>query len=202
MPRHGLDAQAMPAQLHGVCGQAVRHPLRGINEVELLDAHAATGVAPDLAMLDLQHHGVPAERQITYELAGMRVNRPRQASAGMAERPVPLVRLDADEGSRIVAHHTLIHDFDSTPWEISGYTESGHRAPPFQAKQTLFTQTPVYPAESRCPLSFKALRHQLFGRRAINKLFNFSTSATGYSSNRRGTRKALIGVWSTPRWSP
>jgi len=127
MVGHRLDAHAGSAQLNDVGGQPIGDPLGRIHEVQLLDSHTTAVVAPDLAIIDVQHHLVAAEVQIPHELASARVHGPGRTTTGVAHCPKPPIRFDPDQSRRRFGMNVLMHDFHSTPGEVLSYTESGHR---------------------------------------------------------------------------
>jgi hypothetical protein len=111
-------------------------------------------------MLDLQEHREVTEAQIPNELpcVGMdRTGRP----ADMTNGPESAVGFhDRDRGSRRF-NCIDVRDFHSTPGEKPCYTGSGHRAPPFEAKQRSSANVCLAPGEP-VSTSFHALNFNNF----------------------------------------
>ena len=133
--RHGGHAEPLLTQLGGIGGQSMGDALMVIEEFEVFDANAATRIAPDFAILDLEPHRAVSEVEIADEPPGMRVDGPSRSLADVASWPIPLIGFDADQSGSGFVVDVLSYHLDSTPREIFGYTKAGHRRSPFVAKQ-------------------------------------------------------------------
>jgi hypothetical protein len=151
-------------------------------------------------MLDLQEHREVTEAQIPNELPGVGVDRAGR-SADMTNGPETAVGFhDCGRGSRRF-NCIDVRDFHSTPGEKTCYTGSGHRAPPFEAKQRSSTNVCLTPGEP-VSSSFHAIKlNNFLGGEPEKKLSRVSALHRGAVVLGKSRQKRQSQEYATHRWN-